>query len=51
MLGVFFDLEDGGTVFLRNVVDFQRTTPRYIPLHSTFLNTYPAIWRYVSLSC
>jgi hypothetical protein len=26
-----FDPEDGDDMFLRNVVDFQRTTRRYIP--------------------
>jgi hypothetical protein len=30
LLGLFFNLEDGGDMFLRNVVDFQRTTRRYI---------------------
>jgi hypothetical protein len=28
LLGFFFDLEDGGDMFLRIVVVFQRTTPK-----------------------
>jgi hypothetical protein len=28
---LFFGLDDGGDMFFRNVVDFQRTTRRYVP--------------------
>jgi hypothetical protein len=31
LLGLFFDHEDGGDMFLRNIFDFQRTTRSYIP--------------------
>jgi hypothetical protein len=34
----FFDLEDAGNMFLRNVCDTQRTTRRYIPEDSTLHN-------------
>jgi hypothetical protein len=35
LFGLFFDSEDGGDIFLRNIVDYQRTTWRYIPEDST----------------
>jgi hypothetical protein len=38
LLGLFFDPEDGGDMFLRNVFDFQRTTRYYIPEDSTLHN-------------
>jgi hypothetical protein len=31
MLRGLFDREDGDDMFLQNIVDFQRTTRRYIP--------------------
>jgi hypothetical protein len=34
-LGLFFDPEDGGDMFLRNVVDFRRTTCGYILGYTT----------------
>jgi hypothetical protein len=36
LLGLFFGLEDGGDVFLRNVADFQRATQRHIPENKLF---------------
>jgi hypothetical protein len=36
--GLFFEPEDGGDMFLRNVVDFRCTTRRYIPQDSTLHN-------------
>jgi hypothetical protein len=45
-LGLFFNHEDGGDLFPRNVVEFQRTTRRYIPEDTTlrliFCFTRPA---------
>jgi hypothetical protein len=45
LLGLIFDPEEVGDMFLRNVVDFQRITRRYIPedrilqLYSSIRNT------------
>jgi hypothetical protein len=38
LLGLFLEPENGGDMFLRNVVDIQRTTRRYIPEDSTLHN-------------
>jgi hypothetical protein len=38
MFDVFFGTEDGGDIFLQNVVDFQRTTQCYILADSKLLS-------------
>jgi hypothetical protein len=40
LLGLFFDLEDGGDMFLQNVGYFQRTTRHYIPEARTLRSYY-----------
>jgi hypothetical protein len=40
LLGLFFDSEDGGKMFLQNVFDFQQTTRHYIPENKTLHNHY-----------
>jgi hypothetical protein len=35
LLSLFFNPEDGGSMFLRNVIDFQQATQRYIPEDNT----------------
>jgi hypothetical protein len=35
LVGLFFDPKDRGNMFLRNVVDFQQATRRYIPENRT----------------
>jgi hypothetical protein len=39
MIGLYFGPEDEGDMFLETSVDFEQTTPRYIPEDRTLLNT------------
>jgi hypothetical protein len=48
LLRLFLDPEDGGDMSLRNVIDTQRTTRRYIPQDSTLLCLPPA---FMVVSC
>jgi hypothetical protein len=51
--GLFLDTENGGNICFRNMVDFQRTTRRYIPEDSTHQSAFPlpAYFKQSEISC
>jgi hypothetical protein len=53
LLGLLLNTKKGGSVFLRNVFDFQRTTRRYIPNFRTLYNHRNEnlkYWNFLSVS-